>query len=183
MARGQIIGPLRRIAVSGLVALSLLLIGMPGAAADVMLKLSVEGESQVASLNSDGSGVAEGAFTASGRALGTGAVCLTGTVRDEFVTITDDEGPKIIRGVETYTSADGDGSFVARFVGRRTAMDGPVITFATTIVITDGTGACSELDATGVGTVTLDVNDGTVRNSYDLDVRYAAAETVARQSA
>lgn len=175
MARGHTSGPLRRVVVSGLTVLSMLLVGVPGATAHVALRLTVDSEAQITAVHPDGSGVAEGVYTAVGPASTTGTACPSGTVRrHEFAAVTDELGPRIVRAIETYSCGDGSGSFTARFVGRRTAVDGPLLTFAATIVITDGTGVYSDLRARGVGTAVADLATGALRTTYDLDVRSAA---------
>ena len=163
-------GPLRRIVVSGLAALSMLLLAAPGAAADIVLTLSVDREARITALDAAGAGVTDGTFSLADA----DDVRAHGAVHDEFVSVDDELGPKIVRAVETYTLDDGS-SFTIRSVGRRTSSDGATLTLSTTVVLMDGTGAYAGFTAQGVGTTVVDLTSRTVHSRYDLDMRADAA--------
>jgi hypothetical protein len=163
-------GPLRRIVVSGLAALSLLLFAAPGATADIALSFSVDREARITALDTTGAGRAEGTFSvADGDDMRA-----EGAAQAEFVSVDDDLGPKIVRAVETYIADDGS-SFRIRSVGRRTSVDGSTLTLSTTVVLADGTGAYAGVTAHGVGTTVVDLTSRTVKSRYDLSVRADAA--------
>jgi hypothetical protein len=159
-------GPLRRIVVSGLALLGLLLLAAPGATADIALTLSVDRESRITALDPGGAGLAEGTFSVDDG----GDIRAQGAVHDEFVSVDDELGPKIVRAVETYTADDGT-SFELRSVGRRTSAVGTTLTLSTTVVLADGTGVYAGMTAHGVGTTVVDLATGTVHSRYDLNVR------------
>jgi hypothetical protein len=163
-------GPLGRMVVSALALLGMLVFAAPGATADIALSLSVNREARITALETEGTGLSEGTFSV----VEDEDVRTQGTVLDEFSSINDEVGPKIVRAVETYTADDGS-SFRIRSVGRRTSADGSSLTLSTTVVLTDGTGAYAGLTAHGVGTTVVDLASRTLTSRYDLDVRADAA--------
>lgn len=167
---------MRRVLAATLTALGLLLAGAPGAvAADGGADLRLESEVPLGALDEEGISAGEGTFVALGPALrGYASAAANGTVRSAVNAIADECGPKVLRAVQTYTCENGSGSFEVRVVGRRTAASGPHLTFAATVTISDGTGAFSDLDATGVGTSVIDLDTGVLRSQHDLDVRTPA---------
>lgn len=167
---------MRRVLAATLTALGLLLASAPGAvAADGGAELTLESEVPLDTFDQEGASDSEGRFVALGPALRAYAAAeANGTVRSAITTVADECGPKILRAVQTYTCDDGSGSFQLRVVGRRTAANGPQLTFAATATISDGTGAFGDLDATGVGTSVIDLDAGVLRSHHDLDVRAPA---------
>lgn len=168
-----VVSPMQRyIRIVGVLALVLGLLWTAGAPAraDSAPDLSLDSHTQIVALNEDGSGTAVGTFSASGD--GASVVCSAGDVVDEFVTASGDaQGPRIVKAAETYTCADGSGSFELEFRGRRTSVDGPILTFTAKVVITGGTGKHADLRAEGTGSTVVNLATGQIDNHYDLNVR------------